>query len=167
MHGLKNRFSSIITKPLFSAGLTGGPRTFNATLCDEFQLFFEDGEHGFAFGAVHLGESGFDDFAIVGTAVMEELSKAEGAVAEEDLGVFEALIVIGHAEVELVGEVLNLLKEVGGLIGVASRILLHAEFGHLVDELGVEEALLAGLSGWDTGLKGGDGGLINGFVVWI
>jgi len=141
------------------------PRTLNATLCDQSQLFFEDGEHGFAFGTIDLGESGLNDFAIVGAAVVEELREAEGRVTQEDFCVLEALVVVGHAEVEFFGQVLDLLEQVSSLVGIASGILLHTVLGHLMDELGVKEALFAGLSGGNSCFEGGDALLVDGLIV--
>ena len=64
---------------------------------------------------------------------------------------------------------LDLLEQAGGLGHVAGRILANAELGHLLDELGIEEALLArlGLVGpasrasmlcWSDGIAVGGGG---------
>ena len=53
----------------------------------------------------------------------------------------------------------------GGLLIVSSGVLMEAELGHFVEELGVEEALLAGLGLEDFGLEGVNALLVDGFVV--
>jgi hypothetical protein len=96
-------------------------------------LFAEDLHHGFVLGLVDLGEGLGDEGAVVEAAVVEHLIEAEGGVAEEDLGVFEALVVVCHGEVDFVGEALDLLEEAGGLVTVSGGILMEAELGHFVE----------------------------------
>ena len=69
----------------------------------------KDLKHGFALGLVHLGERCLHHFSIVGAAVVQELRQPEGCVPKKDLGILEALVEVGNAELELVGYVLNFL----------------------------------------------------------
>jgi len=62
---------------------------------------------------------------------------------EEHLGVLEALGVVSHADVDELRVVVDLLERGGGLVEVAIHHLFAGDLGHGVDELGVEEALVA------------------------
>src|SRR4029079_7877296 len=100
---------------------------------------------GLAFSLVHLCKSSLDHIAVIGAAVVEKFRKAESGVTQQDLGILETLVVVGHAEMELFGHVLDLLEEIGGLVGLAGCVLLHAELRHLMNEFGIKESLFAGL----------------------
>ena len=125
----------------------------------------EDFEHGLALSLVDLREGGLDYFAVIGAAVVQELGEPEGRVTEKDLGIFKALVIVSHAEVELLGHVLDLLEKIGGLIRFPSGVLLHAELSHLVDELGIEKGLFTRLSGGDARLKGRNSLLVDDLFV--
>ena len=99
-------------------------------------------------------------------AVVKHLSQAESGVPQQDLGVLEPLVVFADAEVHFVGDRLDLFEQNAGLVDVAGGILLQAEFRHLVNEFGIEEALLAWLCLRNPGLKGGKAVLIDGLIVW-
>ena len=57
------------------------------------------------------------------------------------------------------------LRRAARLVDIARGILLEAEFRHLVNEFGVEEALLAGLCLGNPGLEGCNAVLVDGFIV--
>jgi hypothetical protein len=122
-------------------------------------------EHGFALGFVHLRQGLGDERTVLGTAVVEHLREAERGVAHEDLGVFEAFVVFRDAQVHFASDRLDLFEEIRRFVHVAGSILLETELGHLVDEFGVEEALLAGLSLGNSGLEGGNAVLVDELIV--
>jgi hypothetical protein len=64
-------------------------------------------------------------------------------VVKEHLGVLETLAVAGHVHVDELGVVIDLLQGLTGLVDVAVEHLLAGDLGHGVDELGIEEALIA------------------------
>ena len=68
-------------------------------------LFFEDLHHGFGLGLVDLGQGLLHQGPIFERAGMQQLGEAERRVAEEDLGVLQALVIVGKRQVNLVGEV--------------------------------------------------------------
>ena len=96
---------------------------------------------------------------------MQHSIQAEGGVIEQDLGVLDALAVARHGEMNLVGKSLDALEQGGGFIHVAGRILAHADLGHLVDQLSIEETLLAGFGLVGAEFEGLDSGKIEGFVI--
>jgi hypothetical protein len=62
-------------------------------------------------------------------------------------------------------ECLDLLEEPGGLFPIPVCILANAELRHLVNQFGIQEALLAGLGLEDFGLECVDAFLVEGFIV--
>ena len=62
----------------------------------DLPLLAEDLEHGVFVGFVDLGQSLLDQGAVFKVAGAEHLGEAEGGVAEQDFGVLEPLVVIGH-----------------------------------------------------------------------
>jgi hypothetical protein len=128
-------------------------------------LFSEDLHHGFILGLIDLSQGLCHQGTVFKAAVVQHLVEPEGGVAEQDLSVLKAFVVLGHGEMDLVRQYLNLLQQASGFLFIAGSILVDAEFGHLVDQLGVEETLFAGLGLEDFGLKSVDALLIDGFVV--
>jgi len=128
-------------------------------------LFVEDLQHGFVLGLIDLGEGFGNQWLIVETAVVEHLGQAEGGVAEQNLGVLEAPVVVGHGQVDFMGQRLHLLQEPGSFLILSGGVLMKAELGHLVHKLGIEEALLARLGLEDFRLEGVDALLVDGLVV--
>src|SRR5271154_4284676 len=90
----------------------------------------------------------------------------EGSVPHEDLGVLEPLAVVGHAYVNLGGVLLDGVDSARGLCGVACGQLPTGQLGHLVDELGVEEALLARTSLAGARLEGQQRLSIRDFLIY-
>ena len=64
---------------------------------------------------------GLDQRAVFKAAGVEHLVQAEGGMAQQDLGVLEPLVVVGHGEVDLVRHLLDLLEQAGGIFHVARR----------------------------------------------
>jgi hypothetical protein len=86
-------------------------------------------------------------------------------MAKEDFGILEPLVVFCDGEMDFVGEALNLLEEVGGLFKITGGILSHAQLGHFVDQLGIDETLLARLGLKSPGFKGINAVLVRDFVI--
>ena len=104
------------------------------------------------------------DFVGAGYEV-ENLSEAEGGVVHYLLGVLESLGIVGEVDVDEVGVTVDLGEGVGGLFCVTVGDLSASLPGHGVDELGIEEALLAGIGLAGAQLKLGECvGAGNGFV---
>jgi len=133
---------------------------------EEARLLAKNFEHRLALGPIDLGQSFLHQRAVVRAAAMQHFIQPEGRVAQQDLGVLEPFVLLANTQVHLVGERLDLLKQVTGLVHIARGVLLHAEFGHLVDEFSIKEALFSWLCPGDSGLKGRDAVLIDGLVVW-
>jgi hypothetical protein len=132
---------------------------------DGGSLLAEDLEHSFALSPIHLRQRLRDQGAILGAAVVQHLVETKSGVTHEDLGVLEALVVVRDAQVHLMSDRLDLFEQISRLFNVARSILLKAEFGHLVDKLSVEEALLARLSLGNPGLEGRDAVLVDRLIV--
>jgi len=130
-----------------------------------FLVFSEDLHHGFALSLVDLGQGVLHQWAVFKAAVAQHFAEAERAVAEQDLDILEALVVVGDRDVDAVGSLLHLAEQVGGLFPVAGGVFLQAELGHLVNQLRVEKALVAGLGLAGLDRKRIDGLLIEGLVV--
>ena len=86
-------------------------------------------------------------------------------MAQENLSILEPLVVIAGGKVHSVSNLLDLFKQIAGLIHFACLVLLQADLSHLVNEFGVEKALLARLCLADSGFQGGNTLLIRGLVV--
>lgn len=110
------------------------------------ELFAKNFKHGFALRAIHLGKRFLYERSVVGAAIVQHFSQPEGCVAQQYFGVFEPLVIIPGTQMHLVGQCLDLFEQVTRLVHVARRVLLQAELSHLVNQFGVEEALLAWLS---------------------
>ncbi len=83
---------------------------------------------------------------IFNAAGVEHLTEPEGGLAQHDLGVLEALVVVCQREMDLLCDALDPLEQAIGLGDVAGLVLADAQLGHLLHELGVEEALVARLA---------------------
>ena len=118
---------------------------------DRVPLFAEDLHQGRILGVGDLGQGLLHERAIVDAAGLKHFAEAEGGVAEHELGVLEALVVVGDAEVDLFRDPLNLLEQAGGPGHVAGLVLVDAQLRHLLYELRIKEGLLArlGLAGAD------------------
>jgi hypothetical protein len=104
-------------------------------------LFLENLHHGFVFGLIHLGKRLLHKRPIFEAAGMQHFRESESRVAKKNLRIFEPLVVIGHREVNSVGDLLNLFKKIAGLIKIAGRIFAQTELRHLMDEFSVKETL--------------------------
>ena len=124
-------------------------------------LFVENLHHGFVLCLRDLCEGLLDQGLIFSAARVEHLCEPEGSVTEQDLGVLEAPVVVAHGEVDLLRELLDLLKQSSRLGGVAGSILPDAELSHLMNHLGVDEALFAWLRLAGFCQQGVDGLLIG------
>src|ERR1700728_3782426 len=80
------------------------------------KLFVEDFQHGFILGMVHLRQSFLHQRTVLKVGGVEHLVQAEGGVVEENLGVLEALVVVGHGEVNFLGHGLDFPEQGVGLI---------------------------------------------------
>src|SRR6266581_2337883 len=86
-------------------------------------------------------------------------------MTQENFGVFDTLVVVSGPKVHFVSDLLHFPQQATRFFDIAGGILLQAELSHLVDELSIEEALLAGLSLVNPLLQGGDGILIEWLIV--
>jgi hypothetical protein len=109
---------------------------------------------------VELRERGLKGGSILAGGFMEVFGEAIGGVMHEELGVLQAFGVVGEAEMDELRVVLDLFEGGAGLVDVAVEQLFAGDLGHGVDELGVEEALVAG-----TGLLGAEFELAEGLGV--
>ena len=109
---------------------------------------------------VELRERGLKGGSILAGGFMEVFGEAIGGVMHEELGVLQAFGVVGEAEMDELRVVLDLFEGGAGLVDVAVEELFAGDLGHGVDELGVEEALVAG-----TGLLGAEFELAEGLGV--
>lgn len=113
----------------------------------------EDLIQEFILDLVELLEGSLQDDLVVAGGGVEVVAEAVGGVVHEHLGILEASGVAGEAEVDELGVVLYLLEGIAGLIGFTGEHLVAGEFGHGVDEFGVEEALLARIGLQRAGLE--------------
>ncbi len=93
---------------------------------------------------IELFEGGFERVPIFTGGSAEIFAETIGGVVHEHLGVLDAFAVAGEIHVDQLRVVVDFLKGVTGLVDVAVEHLAAGNFGHGVDELGVEEALVAG-----------------------
>ena len=104
---------------------------------------FEDFGEELVVDLIELLEGGLEGVLIFAGGFVEVFAETVGGVVHEHLGVLEALGVAGEIHVDELGVVLDLLEGGAGLVDVAVEHLLAGDLGHGVDELGVEEALVA------------------------
>ena len=109
---------------------------------------------------IELFEGGFERVSIFTGGSAEIFAETIGGVVHEHLGVLDAFAVAGEIHADELRVVIDFLKGVTGLVDVAVEHLLAGNFGHRVDELGVEVALVAG-----AGLLGSDFELGQGLGV--
>ncbi len=121
---------------------------------------FEDFGEEFGVNLIELFERDLEGGLIFAGGSVEILAEAIGGVVEEHLGVLESFAVAGEIHVDQLRVVVDFLKGVTGLVDVAVEHLSSGNFGHGVDELGVEEALVAG-----AGLLGSEFELGQGLGV--
>ena len=95
-------------------------------------LLAEDLQHGFALSLIHLGKGLLNQCGVVKVAGVEHFREAEGRVAQENLGVLEPLIVVGHGQMDFMSQLLDPFQQRCGLVYIAGRVLAYAELGHLV-----------------------------------
>jgi len=93
---------------------------------------------------VELFEGGLEGIAIFAGGLVKIFAEAVGGVVHELFGVFEALGVTAEVHVDELGVGVDLLEGGAGLVDVTVQHLLACHFGHDVDELSVEEALVTG-----------------------
>jgi hypothetical protein len=77
---------------------------------------------------------------------MQQLVHAEGGVTEQDLGVFEALLIVGDCEMDFLRKSIYPFQRLRSLIDLAGGILCRRILDHFVNQLGIEKALLPGRS---------------------
>jgi len=112
---------------------------------------------------VELTECVLDGGAVVTADEVKELAEAVGCVVQQLLGVLQAIAVVGEAALNEVRVLVDLPERRGGVVCVAGGELGGGLLGEAVDQLGVEEALLAwfGMGGAKfepgEGLGSGDG----------
>ena len=119
-------------------------------------------ELGEDFG-VHLIEAfegGVEDGTVFSGGGADQIAETVGGMMHQQFGILEALGVLGEAEVDELRVVFDPFEGCGGCFGVAVCDLFGGHFGHGVDQLGVEEALVAG-----TGLLGAEFELAEGLGV--
>ena len=92
-----------------------------------------------------LTECVLDGGAVVSVDQMEELAEAVGGVVQQLLGVLQAIAVVGEAALNEVRVLVDLPEGCRGVVGVVCSELCGGLHGEAVDQLGVEEALLAWL----------------------
>jgi hypothetical protein len=123
-------------------------------------LVFEDfGEELFV-DLVELFQSDFEGVLIFARSFAEIFRETIGGVVHEHLGVLETLAVAGHIHVDELRVLVDLPEGCAGLVDVAVEHLPAGHLGHGVDELCVEEALVA-----RTGLLGAEFELGQGLCI--
>src|ERR1039458_2252363 len=117
---------------------------------------------------VELTEGVLDGGAVVAADQVQELAEAEGGVVQEHLGVLQAIAVASEVEVDEGNEVVDLPEGHCGMVGVVGGELGSGLCGQIMNQLGIEEALLAwfGMGGAQfelgEGLGSGDGFVCGG-----
>ena len=92
---------------------------------------------------VELTEGLLDGGAVVSADQVEELAEAEGCIVQELLGVLQVIAVVSELELNEVGVLVDLPERRRGVVCVVGGELRGGLLGEAVDQLGVEEALLA------------------------
>jgi len=93
--------------------------------------------------SVEVFEGSLEGGAVFGGGHVEVLAEPSGGVLNKELGVFEALGVVGEAEVDELCVVLNFFEGSTGVVDFTIAELTGGQLGHGVDELRIEEALFA------------------------
>jgi hypothetical protein len=94
---------------------------------------------------------------------MEELAEAEGCIVQELLGVLQVIAVVGEVALNELRVLVDLPERRSGVVRIVGGELGGGLLGEAVDQLGVEEALLAwlGMGGAEfelgESLRSGDG----------
>ena len=94
---------------------------------------------------VELSEGVLDGSAVVAVEQVEHLAEAVGGVLQQQLGVLETIAIVGEIVLDEGSDLVNLPDGCGGAFGVVGGNLGSGLLGQAVYQLGVEEALLAGL----------------------
>jgi len=121
-----------------------------------FLVFHDFGEEFFV-DLIELLEGGLEGVLVFAGSFVEILAEPVGGVVEEHLGVLEAFAVVGHIHVNQLGVVIDLLEGGTGLVDVAVEHLAAGDLGHGIDELCIEEALVARTSLLGALLQLGEG----------
>jgi hypothetical protein len=106
-------------------------------------LVFEDFGKEFFVHLIELLEGGLEGVLIFAGGFVEKFSETIGGAVHEHLGVLDAFAVAGEIHVDELRVVVDLLEGGAGLVDVTIKHLLAGDLGHGVDELCVEEALVA------------------------
>jgi len=121
---------------------------------------FEDFGEEFGVNLIELLEGDLEGVLIFTGGFVQILRETIGGLVHEHLGVLDAFAVVGEIHVDQLRVVVDFLKGVTGLVDFAVEHLSSGNLGHGVDELGVEEALVA----W-AGLLGSEFELGEGLGV--
>ena len=92
---------------------------------------------------VELLDGVLDGGAVVAADQVEELAEAIGGVVQQLLGVLQALAVAGEAALNEVRVLVDLPERRRGVVCIVGGELRGGLLGEAVNQLGVEEALLA------------------------
>jgi hypothetical protein len=126
-----------------------------------FEFFCEK----FVVALVELLEGGLEGVLSFGGGFAQIFPETIGGLVHEHLGVLDAFAVIGEIHVDQLRVVVDFLKGVTGLVDFAVEHLSSGNLGHGVDELGVEEALVAGASLLGSEFELGEGLGVGKVVV--
>ena len=126
---------------------------------------FEDFGEEFLVNLIELFEGDLEGGLVFAGGSVEILAEAIGGVVEKHLGVLEPFAIAGEIHVDQLRVVVDFLKGVTGLVNVALKHLLAGNLGHGMDELGVEEALVAGAGLLGSNFELGQGLSVGKIVV--
>jgi len=104
---------------------------------------FEDLSQKLVLNQVELLEGGLEGVSIIAGRGAHVIGQAVGGVVHQHLGVLQAFGVVGKAEVDELGVVLDALERGAGVVRVTREHLLSSDLGDGMNEFGVKEALFA------------------------
>ena len=81
--------------------------------------------------------------AVVSVDQVEQLAEAEGCIVQELLGVLQMIAIVSELELNEAGVLVDLPERRRGVFRVVGGELRGGLLGEAVDQLGVEEALIA------------------------
>jgi hypothetical protein len=120
-------------------------------------LVVEDLGQKLVLDVVELLEGGLQGGLVFAGSLVKVFAEAVCGVMHQQLGVLEALGVVGEAEMDELGVVLHLLEGGAGLVDVSVEHLLAGDLGHGVNEFRVQEALFTRLGFLGLKFEAGEG----------
>ena len=102
----------------------------------------EDLGEEFVLDLRQLFERGLERLAIFGGRFVDVFIETARGVVHQDLGIHQALGIVGEAEMDKLRVALDVCKGLPSMFNVAIEHLMTGDLSHHMDEFGVEEALL-------------------------